>query len=299
MTSNNGDTLFSSHLNFIRVKVQVDPRLPLVQNIRIRLDNGVNRTVECKYKRVFHSCASCNKIGHLVQACPSIVAQLADDCDQIAARTFSRFGTRFICNFSARTAELTWQEWIHDHRSRGFTRIRFNRALSRYYVFETLPQDILLNTNRFEGIIHLSDDDEPSDDEPPIAPEQQTPLPEQAPADDVMPDAVSLDNIAPTVPPNDQEDPDYMAFVQTLTEEELPRDPPCTDITFLSSAETLAPNLDTDQLLSVDRNSPPSLDINLSANPDSPFPEPAVGHDPQLYLSYLLFRLPQSMLQPH
>lgn len=123
MLSSEGAAQFSSHLNFIRVKVQIDPRIPLVQNVRIRLDNGVARTIECKYERVFRSCASCHVIGHLVNTCPSTVAQKEEGFDQIAHRTFQRFGTKFLCSFTSRAAKLTWQEWIRDRRTRGFTRI--------------------------------------------------------------------------------------------------------------------------------------------------------------------------------
>lgn len=164
MANPDGSPTHSSELNFLRVKVQIDPRLPLVQNIRIRLDNNVVCNVECKYERVFRSCSSCHRIGHLVPTCPHTVVQNNEGYSAIAQRTFDRFGTRFICSFNARAAELTWQDWIRGHRSRGSTRIRFNRYHGRYRVFETLPQDVLLLTDRFEGIFHLSDDEFTDDD---------------------------------------------------------------------------------------------------------------------------------------
>lgn len=181
MVSNAGEVIYSSQLNFLRVKVHIDPRLPLVQNVRIRLDNGIVRSVECKYERVFRSCSSCHRVGHLVNACPNTTSQNAEGFEQVATRTFNKFGTRFLCSFIARNAELVWQDWIRSHRTRGSTRIRFNRNNLRYFVFEALPQDVLLNTDRFEGLLHFSDDDYSEDDssaehETNISPTQLTTL---------------------------------------------------------------------------------------------------------------------------
>lgn len=39
------------------------------------------------------------------------------------------------------------------------TRICFNRNQLRYFVFESLPQDVLLHNDRSKSIIYLSDDD--------------------------------------------------------------------------------------------------------------------------------------------
>lgn len=285
MTSATGATLYSSQLHFIRVKVQVDPRLPLVQNIKIGLDNGPVRTVECKYERVFRSCANCHFIGHLASACPHSIVQIVEAYDRIATRTFNRFGTRFICNFHARDAELTWQEWIHARRTMGSTRIRFNRALSRYFVFETLPQDVLLNSHRFEGIIHLSDDEFSDDDDPHAADaEQATPevnipevnqaSPDGTPSDAEMTDAFTPDNSDPVSPPNDQEDPDYMAFLQTLTSEDLPVPPTSTNSDFMPLTDPLASPSNAHQPAPSPSDSPPSLNIVLSTSPSPSLPGP-------------------------
>lgn len=78
MTSDTGDIMFSSQLNFLRVKVQVDPMMPLIQNIRIRMDNNVVRTIECKFERVFRSCPACHRIGHTANSCPHSNTQIVE-----------------------------------------------------------------------------------------------------------------------------------------------------------------------------------------------------------------------------
>lgn len=218
MSSDEGDILFSSQLIYLRVKVQIDPRLLLVQNIKIRLDNDVVRTVEYKYERVFRSCASCHKIGHTVKTCSSTNSQINSDFAQVASRTFNRFGTRFICNFTARQAELVWQDWIRAHHTRGSTRIRFNPRLSRHFVFKTLPQDVLLSTNRFEGILHFSDeeysdDDMVTDDDQDQNPHAENPPALQPPMDLVVAEnpvfeSVGMDTAA-TEPPSSELIPDH------------------------------------------------------------------------------------------
>lgn len=247
MHSDAGEVLDSSQLNFLRVKVQIDPRLPLIQNIRIRLDNGVVRSEECKYERVFKSCSACHRIGHMVNACPHSAAQMNEGFDQVATRTFNKFGTRFLCSFTARAAELVWQDWIRAHRTRGSTRIRFNRHNLRYFVFEALPQDVLLNSDRFEGILHFSDDDTSDEDSPtsqatPDAPpsaENTDPIHIEEDAEEGQQSPIRNDG--PNVADESQGDPNYLAYLQTL-----------------APLDTLVDHV----TLVVPKNSPPSNDLN-------------------------------------
>lgn len=220
MHSDVGEVLYSSQLNFLQVKVQIEPRLPLVQNIRIRLDNEIVCTVECKFERVFRSCSSCHQIGHQVSVCPLSNAQKVEGFDKIAIRTFNKFGTRFLCNFNARSAELVWQDWIHTHRTRGSTRIRFNKHNLRYFVFEALPQDVLLHYDRFEGILHFTDDESLDDDSPP-APDSTDAPPsatnsEPMNMDEETEDGLPSDHRGEAGTDAVEGDPDYLAYLQTL-----------------------------------------------------------------------------------
>lgn len=68
--------MYSKHLNYLLVRVQIDPQLPLVQNIKLRLDNGRIHTMECKYERVLCSCSSFYPIGHTIQQYPRTPLQI-------------------------------------------------------------------------------------------------------------------------------------------------------------------------------------------------------------------------------
>lgn len=192
------------------------------------MDNGVVRTIECKFQQIFRSCSACHRIGHLVRTCPHTAAQMVAGFEQVVQRAFDRFCTRFLCSFTSRIAELLWQDWIHAHRTRGSTKIRFARIRLRYSVFETLPQDVLFQTDRFEGILHLSDDDI-SDDS---IPDTQEATGDGNLADDFDPHPMEDDleenmhspplDIVTNNSNENQDDPNYLAYPHTL----VPSDDP-------------------------------------------------------------------------
>lgn len=117
---------FSSHLHYLRVRVHIDPGKPLVQNIRVKLDDATFVWVECKYEAIFRSSFRTvfGLFGHTVADCFRTVGDIHRSFNARAEKTTRMFGSRLLCTFDARSNELRWQRWIKNHRTGGCSRIR-------------------------------------------------------------------------------------------------------------------------------------------------------------------------------
>ena len=52
------------NIQFMRVKVKIDPWLLVIASFMLRLDNGARIQIQCRYERVHKLCTRCGLIGH-------------------------------------------------------------------------------------------------------------------------------------------------------------------------------------------------------------------------------------------
>ncbi|XP_050269644.1 uncharacterized protein LOC126713816 isoform X1 [Quercus robur] len=57
------------NIRFMRIKVRIDPWLPVIAGFMLRLDDGSQVWVQCKYERVHKLCVKCGLIGHTHRQC--------------------------------------------------------------------------------------------------------------------------------------------------------------------------------------------------------------------------------------
>ena len=57
------------NIRFLRVRVRVDPWMPLTAGFMLRLDDGSRTWVQCRYERVHKLCTQRRLIGHLRSQC--------------------------------------------------------------------------------------------------------------------------------------------------------------------------------------------------------------------------------------
>ena len=57
------------NIRFMRIKVRIDPWLPVIAGFTLRLDDGSRVWVQCRYKRVHKLCTKCGLIGHTRGQC--------------------------------------------------------------------------------------------------------------------------------------------------------------------------------------------------------------------------------------
>ena len=57
------------NIRFMRIRVQVDPWMPLTAGFMLRLDDGSRTWVQCRYERVHKLCTRCGLIEHMRSQC--------------------------------------------------------------------------------------------------------------------------------------------------------------------------------------------------------------------------------------
>nr|POE90448.1 hypothetical protein CFP56_43122 [Quercus suber] len=66
---------FPRNIRFMRIRVKIDPWLPLIAGFILKRDDRQYTWVECRYERVFKICKRCGIIGH---ACPQCHMDMFD-----------------------------------------------------------------------------------------------------------------------------------------------------------------------------------------------------------------------------
>ena len=57
------------NIRFMRLKVRLNPWMPIVSGFMLRLDDGTQTWIQCRYKRVHKLCTKCGLIGHTNSQC--------------------------------------------------------------------------------------------------------------------------------------------------------------------------------------------------------------------------------------
>lgn len=62
-------------MEYMRVRVHIPIRRPLIPSAHLRLENGDPTWVQFGYERLFKVCFNCGCVGHLNQHCPYSFSQ--------------------------------------------------------------------------------------------------------------------------------------------------------------------------------------------------------------------------------
>ena len=57
------------NVRFMRVKVRIDPWVPMIAGFMLRLNDGARVWLQCRYERVHKLCTRCGLIGHTRGQC--------------------------------------------------------------------------------------------------------------------------------------------------------------------------------------------------------------------------------------
>lgn len=58
------DDRIPRNIKFMRVRVRLDPWMPVTSGFILRLDDGSRTWIQCRYERVHKLCTRCGSIGH-------------------------------------------------------------------------------------------------------------------------------------------------------------------------------------------------------------------------------------------
>ena len=83
------DATIPCNIRFMRIRVRMDPWLPLLAGFMLRMDNGERIWVQCRYERLHKVCTKCGLIGHTRAQCTYLMA----DVEQLLQRQRQRIQT--------------------------------------------------------------------------------------------------------------------------------------------------------------------------------------------------------------
>lgn len=66
------------NITFMRIKVRIDPWAPVLAGFMLRLEEGSNFWIQCRYERIHKLCNRCGLIGHTRRQC----TQYMDDIER-------------------------------------------------------------------------------------------------------------------------------------------------------------------------------------------------------------------------
>ena len=64
------------NIRFIRIKVRLNPWMPVVSKFMLHLDDGTETWVQCRYERVHKFCTKCGLIGHTRSQCSESIDEV-------------------------------------------------------------------------------------------------------------------------------------------------------------------------------------------------------------------------------
>ena len=114
----------------MRIRVRVDPWLPLVAGFILRLDDGNRVWIQCRYERVHKVCTKCGLMGHTRTQC----TYLMEDVEQLLHRQRQRIQDQFHVPYGFDPFEPHFVDEIrafYNRLLRRNTQIRFG-PLQRY-----------------------------------------------------------------------------------------------------------------------------------------------------------------------
>nr|POF06586.1 hypothetical protein CFP56_17320 [Quercus suber] len=124
------------NIRFMRIRVRVDPWLPVVSGFMLRLDDGSKVWIQCRYERVHKLCNRCGMIGHTRSQC----SQSMEDVEMMLFRQRHNIQTRHHVHFSFDVLEPHFSNELrafYNRRRRWTSRIRFGNI----YHHHPFPQN--------------------------------------------------------------------------------------------------------------------------------------------------------------
>ena len=64
------------NIRFLRIKVRLNPWMPVVSGFMLRLDDATETWVQCRYERVHKLCTKCGLIGHTKSQCSESIDEV-------------------------------------------------------------------------------------------------------------------------------------------------------------------------------------------------------------------------------
>ena len=70
------DAHIPRNIRFMRIRVRMNPWLPLVASFMLRLDDGNRVWIQCRYERIHKVCTKCGLLGHTRPQCTYLMTNI-------------------------------------------------------------------------------------------------------------------------------------------------------------------------------------------------------------------------------
>ncbi len=118
------DANIPRNICFMRIKVRMDPWMPLLVGFMLCLDNGDRIWIQCRYERVHKVFTKCGLIGHTCAQC----TYLMEDVKQLLHHQRLHIQNQFQVHYGFHPVEPHFVNEIrafYNHPQRRNTQIRF------------------------------------------------------------------------------------------------------------------------------------------------------------------------------
>ena len=120
------------NIRFMRVRVQIDPWLPVFAGFMLNLDDGTKQWIQCRYERVFKVCTKCGLLGHKRTQCPISQEEIKYMIHRQRIRLERNFHVQF--DFDVLMPHFVNEiRAIYNRQSRRTTQIRFGMFSSHHH----------------------------------------------------------------------------------------------------------------------------------------------------------------------
>ena len=156
------------NIRFLRVRVRIDPWMPLMAGFMLNLDDGTRTWVQCRYERVHKLCTHCGLIGHMRGQCNVSL----DEIERMLIRQRNRIQRMHQVQFGFDSLEPLFHNELrafYNKRRRWTTRVRYGNLQQPHH-----PHAHPVSTTA-SPVSNPSNPEHPRDESLPLFPDPETP----------------------------------------------------------------------------------------------------------------------------
>lgn len=109
------DERLPRNIRFMRIKVRLNPWMPVVSGFVLRLDDGTRTCIQCRYERAHKLCTKCGLIGHARSQC----SESMDEVERMLIRQRHRIQRLYHVPFAFDSLEPQFHNELREYFNNG------------------------------------------------------------------------------------------------------------------------------------------------------------------------------------
>lgn len=99
------------NIRYMRIKVRLNPWMPVISGFMLRLDDGTRTWIQCRYERVHKLCTKCGLIGNARSQCNESM----DEVERMLIRQRNRIQRLYHVSFAFDTLEPQFHNELREY----------------------------------------------------------------------------------------------------------------------------------------------------------------------------------------